>query len=39
MSAPNYESAWWGYIYDRMMAQDLLDLVANHLCFYRANLD
>jgi hypothetical protein len=24
MSLPNYESKWWGYIYDQMMTQDLL---------------
>lgn len=25
MSEPNYESKWWGYIYDQMMTQDLQD--------------
>jgi SAM-dependent methyltransferase len=37
MNGPNYESVWWGYIYDQMMAeqQDLLDA---HLRFYRTQL-
>jgi len=38
MSEPNYESKWWGYIYDQMMTQDLQDLLDNHLRFYRSNL-
>ena len=38
MSEANYESKWWGYIYDQMMTQDLPDLVADHLRFYQANL-
>jgi SAM-dependent methyltransferase len=37
MTAPNYESKWWGYIYDQMM-ENLSDLVeANHR-FYHSNL-
>jgi SAM-dependent methyltransferase len=37
MTAPNYESKWWGLIYDQMMAelQDVLD--ANRR-FYETNL-
>jgi SAM-dependent methyltransferase len=38
MSEPNYESKWWGYIYDQMMKQDLQDLLDAHLRFYRSNL-
>jgi 2-polyprenyl-3-methyl-5-hydroxy-6-metoxy-1,4-benzoquinol methylase len=38
MAEPNYESKWWGYIYDQMMTQDLKDLVDAHLRFYRSNL-
>jgi hypothetical protein len=38
MSEPNYESKWWGYIYDQMMTQDLQDLVDDHLRFYQSNL-
>jgi SAM-dependent methyltransferase len=34
----NYESKWWGYIYDQMMTQDLPDLLDAHLRFYRSNL-
>lgn len=36
MSEPNYESKWWGYIYDQMMTQDLQDLLDDHLRFYRS---
>jgi SAM-dependent methyltransferase len=38
MSEPNYESKWWGYIYDQMMMQDLKYLLDDHFRFYRANL-
>ncbi len=38
MSAPNYESKWWGYIYDQMMTQNLQHLLDAHLRFYRSNL-
>ncbi|MFC1996588.1 class I SAM-dependent DNA methyltransferase [Chloroflexota bacterium] len=38
MSEPNYESKWWGYIYDQMMMQDLQGLLDNHLRFYHSNL-
>ena len=38
MSEANYESKWWGYIYDQMMTQDLQDLLDDHLRFYRSNL-
>jgi SAM-dependent methyltransferase len=38
MSAPNYESKWWGYIYDQMMTGDLQYLLDDHLRFYRSNL-
>lgn len=38
MVEPNYESKWWGYIYDQMMTQDLQGLVHEHLRFYRSNL-
>lgn len=34
----NYESKWWGYIYDQMMTEDLPDLLDAHLRFYRSNL-
>jgi|RhiMetdeSRZDD1v2_1073273.scaffolds.fasta_scaffold709639_1 SAM-dependent methyltransferase len=37
MSEPNYESEWWGYIYDQMMAQQQ-DWVDANLRFYQANL-
>jgi SAM-dependent methyltransferase len=37
MSEPNYESQWWGYIYDQMMAEQQ-DLVDAHLSFYQAHL-
>ena len=39
MSGPNYESRWWGYIYDQMMTQGLPDLLANHRRFYRTSLE
>jgi len=38
MAEINYESMWWGYIYDQMMKQDLQDLLHNHLRFYRSSL-
>ena len=38
MSELNYESKWWGYIYDQMMNQEVQDLLDNHLRFYRSNL-
>jgi SAM-dependent methyltransferase len=37
MSQPNYESKWWGYIYDQMMAEQQ-DLVDRHYRFYQGNL-
>jgi SAM-dependent methyltransferase len=37
MSEPNYESKWWGYIYDQMMAEQQ-DLVDANLRFYQTNL-
>jgi SAM-dependent methyltransferase len=37
MSEPNYESKWWGYIYDQMMAEQQ-DVVDAHLRFYQVNL-
>jgi SAM-dependent methyltransferase len=37
MSEPNYESKWWGYIYDQMMAHQQ-DVVDANLRFYQANL-
>lgn len=38
MTEPNYESKWWGYIYDQMMTQDLQHLLDDHRRFYRSNL-
>lgn len=38
MAESNYESKWWGYIYDQMMTQDLQDLLDDYLRFYRSNL-
>jgi SAM-dependent methyltransferase len=38
MTGPNYQSKWWGYIYDQMMAE-LQDVVDYHRRFYLANLD
>jgi SAM-dependent methyltransferase len=38
MSEPNYESEWWGYIYDQMMTQNLQHVLDAHLRFYRSNL-
>ena len=38
MTESNYESKWWGYIYDQMMTQDLSDVLDAHLRFYRSNL-
>ncbi|MCX6047214.1 MAG: class I SAM-dependent methyltransferase [Chloroflexi bacterium] len=37
MSQPNYESKWWGYIYDQMM-ENLQEIVDNNMHFYQANL-
>jgi SAM-dependent methyltransferase len=37
MPKPNYESEWWGYIYDQMMAQQP-GVVETHLRFYTAQL-
>jgi SAM-dependent methyltransferase len=38
MSAPNYESIWWGYIYDQMMAEGLSDWLDETRRFYREQL-
>ena len=38
MAEPNYESRWWGYIYDQMMTQHLQDVLDSHLQFYQTNL-
>ena len=38
MSEPNYESKWWGYIYDQMM-EHLSDLVDSNHRFYQSNLE
>ena len=38
MTEFNYESKWWGYIYDQMMTQGLPELLDAHLRFYRSNL-
>jgi 2-polyprenyl-3-methyl-5-hydroxy-6-metoxy-1,4-benzoquinol methylase len=38
MSESNYESKWWGYIYDQMMTQGLPDWLDDNLRFYRSNL-
>ena len=32
ISEPNYESKWWGYIYDQMMAE-MPDLLESHGVF------
>jgi SAM-dependent methyltransferase len=37
MSEPNYESKWWGFIYDQMMAVQP-ELVDANRRFYQANL-
>jgi hypothetical protein len=37
MSEPNYESKWWGYMYDQMMAEQQ-DWVDANLRFYQTNL-
>jgi SAM-dependent methyltransferase len=39
MGEQNYESQWWGYIYDQMMVQDLPEQVEENRKFYRANLE
>lgn len=38
MAERNYESKWWGSIYDQMMTQNLQDLLDAHLRFYHSNL-
>jgi SAM-dependent methyltransferase len=38
MAEHNYESEWWGYIYDQMMTAGLRDVLDAHLRFYRSNL-
>jgi SAM-dependent methyltransferase len=35
MSNANYQSKWWGYIFDQMMEQDLPETLAAHRLFYR----
>jgi hypothetical protein len=37
MAQPNYESQWWGYIYDQMMV-NLQHVVDSHQQFYRSTL-
>jgi SAM-dependent methyltransferase len=37
MALPNYESKWWGYIYDQMM-EHLPEIVDDNQRFYQANL-
>jgi|TARA_Y100000310_G_scaffold270129_1_gene283751 SAM-dependent methyltransferase len=37
--AKNYESIYWGYIYDQMMEQDCRDWLDENLAFYRSNLE
>lgn len=37
MAQPNYESKWWGFIYDQMMAT-IPEVAAAHLRFYASNL-
>ncbi len=37
MTLPNYESKWWGYIYDQMMAT-MPEAVAAQMRFYATNL-
>jgi len=38
MTKPNYESKWWGYIYDQMMTQNLQHVLDAHFQFYQTNL-
>ena len=38
MAEPNYQSKWWGYIYDQMMTQHLQPVLDSHLQFYQTNL-
>lgn len=38
MPEPNYESKWWGFIYDQMMTDGLQDWVDANRRFYEANL-
>lgn len=37
MTEPNFESKWFGYIYDQIM-ENMSDLVENHYRFYLSNL-
>jgi SAM-dependent methyltransferase len=36
--ATNYQSKWWGWIYDQMMEEDLSDWLENNRRFYKSNL-
>lgn len=38
MAEPNYESEWWGYIYDQMYLDGMADWVENNTRFYRSKL-
>jgi SAM-dependent methyltransferase len=38
MTGPNYESKWWGYIYDQMMADGMEDWLADNRRFYFSRL-
>ena len=38
MTEFNYESKWWGYIYDQMMLEDLPEVLEDHRRFYYSNL-
>lgn len=38
MTEPNYESKWWGYIYDQMMEAGLPHVVADNQRFYQNSL-
>lgn len=38
MTAPNYESQWWSYIYDQMMATGLQELLESNRRFYQTHL-
>src|SRR5512144_796750 len=38
MAETNYQSKWWGYIYDQMMAEGLDDWVESNRRFYQNNL-
>lgn len=39
MAEPNYESQWWGMIYDQMMEQDLVEKLDANRSFYQSNLE